>query len=94
MRFLDNRRDGILSLADARRDANLARRGARDQYESDVADFIDNEVTDIENSFMSGGDSNDIPLNIQSPMRIDEFPPDMFDEPIFDEPIYLSLIHI
>ena len=92
MRFLDNRRDGILSLADARRDANLARRGARDQYESDVADFIDNEVTYIENSFMSGGDSNDIPLNIQSPMRIDEFPPDMFDEPIFDEPIYVPPI--
>ena len=90
MRFLDNRRDGILSLADARRDANIARRGARDQYESDVADFIDNEVTDIENSFMSGGDSNDIPLNIQSPMRIDDFPPDMFVPPeVFDEPIYV-----
>lgn len=91
MRLLDNRRNGILSLADARRDANLSRAGARDQYEADVADFMDNEITDIENNFMSSGDTFKNPSNIQSPSipldipQEDVFLPPSFNDYLFDE---------
>lgn len=84
-------RDGILSLADARREANLSRAGARDQYEADVADFMDNEITDIENNFMSSGDTFKNPSNIQSPSipldipQEDVFLPPSFNDYLFDE---------
>ena len=84
-------RDGILSLADARRDANLSRMGATDQYEADVADFKDSLVSEIENDFMSSGDTFKNPLNIQPlsmPLDIpqeDVFLPPSFNDYLFDE---------
>ena len=48
---------GIGSIINMRRDANMSRNNARDQYEADVADFKDSLATDLENSFMSRGDS-------------------------------------
>ena len=83
MIYDDIGRDGILSLANARRDANLSRMGATDQYEADVADFINNEVTDIENNFMSGGNTFEDIFNIQPP----SMPPDDFQDQIFVPPI-------
>ena len=83
MIFDNTGRNGILSLANARRDANLSRMGATDQYEADVADFINNEITDIENNFMSGGNTFEDPFNIQPP----SMPPDDFQEQIFVPPI-------
>lgn len=68
---LFNQRDGILSLADARRDANLSRVGARDQYESDVADFKDSVVTDLENDFMSSDNTFMNPLYIPPSVSLD-----------------------
>ena len=83
MIYDDIGRDGILSLANARRDANLSRMGATDQYEADVADFINSEVTDIENNLMSGGNTFVDPFNIQPP----SMPPDDFSDQIFVPPI-------
>lgn len=68
---LFNQRDGILSLADARRDANLSRVGARDQYESDVADFKDSYVTDLENDFMSSDNTFMNPLYMPPSVSLD-----------------------
>ena len=51
--IFEDPRLGIMSLADARRRANISRNRATDQYESDVADFQDNIVTDLENDFMN-----------------------------------------
>ena len=68
---LFNQRDGILSLADARRDANLSRVGARDQYESDVADFKDSFVTDLENDFMSSDNTFMNPLYMPPSVSLD-----------------------
>ncbi len=92
---LFNQRDGILSLADARRDANLSRVGARDQYETDVADFKDSFVTDLEKDFMSSGDTYMNPSNILPPSvpldipQKDVFlPPRFIEEDFFvDDPI-------
>ena len=93
---LFNQRDGILSLADARRDANLSRVGARDQYETDVADFKDSFVTDLEKDFMSSGDTYMNPSNIlppSIPLDIPQeeifLPPRFIEEDFFEEdPIY------
>ena len=79
-------RDGILSLADARRDANLSRMGARDQYEADVADFKDSLVSEIENDFMSSGDTFKNPLNIQPP----SMPLDISQEEVFLPPRFIE----
>lgn len=68
---LFNERNGILSLADARRDANLSREGAKDQYESDVADFKDSFVTDLENDFMSSDNTYMNPLYIPPSVSLD-----------------------
>ena len=92
---LFNQRDGILSLADARRDANLSRAGAKDQYESDVADFKDSFVTDLENDFMSSDNTFMNPLYMPPSVSLDIpqeeifLPPQFIEEDIFiDEPIY------
>ena len=74
--MLLNNRDGILSLANARRDANISRNKAKDQYEADVADFKDNRVREIENDFMSTGGFSDNPMFMQSPI-FEELPSDM-----------------
>jgi|TARA_Y100000015_G_scaffold10348_1_gene9861 hypothetical protein len=91
MIYDDIGRDGILSLANARRDANLSRMEATDQYEADVADFKDALVSEIENDFMSSGDTFKNPSNIQSPSILldipqeDVFLPPSFDDYLFDE---------
>ena len=74
--MLLNNRNGILSLANARRDANISRNKAKDQYEADVADFKDNRVREIENDFMSTGGFSDNPVFMQSPL-VEELPSDM-----------------
>ena len=66
---------GIGSVLDMRRDANMTRNNARDQYEADVADFKDSLATDLENSFMSRGDSI-----LDTPV-VSEFPTGMIDLP-------------
>lgn len=83
MIYDDIGRDGILSLANARRDANLSRMEATDQYEADVADFKDSLVSEIENDFMSSGDTFKNPQNIQPlSMPLDNFPEQIFVPPV------------
>ena len=82
--MLLNNRNGILSLANARRDANISRNKARDQYESDVADFKDARVREIENDFMSTGGFSDNPVFMQSPL-VEELPSDMIVSPMPNE---------
>tara|TARA_Y100000114_G_C11738996_1_gene317865 strand:+ start:116 stop:1435 length:1320 start_codon:yes stop_codon:yes gene_type:complete len=82
--ILLNNRNGIISLANARRDANISRNRARDQYESDVADFKDARVREIENDFMSTGGFSDNPVFMQSPL-VEELPSDMIVPPMPDE---------
>ena len=82
--MLLNNRDGILSLANARRDANISRNKAKDQYEADVADFKDNRVREIENDFMSTGGFSDNPMFMQSPI-VEELPSDMIVSPMPNE---------
>jgi hypothetical protein len=72
---------GIGSIMDMRRDANISRDNATDQYEADVADFKDSLATDLENDFMSSGDSF-----LDPPTNVTEFPTDMIGRPPFENP--------
>tara|TARA_Y100000592_G_scaffold53542_1_gene84504 strand:+ start:36 stop:1049 length:1014 start_codon:yes stop_codon:yes gene_type:complete len=72
---------GIGSVLDMRRDANMTRNNARDQYEADVADFKDSLATDLENNFMSRGDSFlDTPVVTEFPTDMINIPPPRFIE--------------
>jgi hypothetical protein len=78
---------GIGSIIDMRRDANMTRNNARDQYEADVADFKDSLASDLENSFMSSGSSFvDSPVLDEFPRGIDD---NFYDNILDDEPIYV-----
>tara|TARA_R100000388_G_scaffold32034_1_gene25098 strand:+ start:596 stop:1627 length:1032 start_codon:yes stop_codon:yes gene_type:complete len=78
--IFEDPRLGILSLADARRTANLSRNRATDQYESDVADFQDNIVSEMEDRFLPPIDTFLPPIDTGEP-PIFVPPPDFITEP-------------